>query len=104
MRKKEMAIRLIRDDLINSKLVYSLGDIGLNADNYLLHLSGMVFELMGFDDNEQTDELTEQYIEMTKCIKAIDADEMHCELEQLAQEVYAELLKIKTGQVVLNSD
>jgi hypothetical protein len=99
MRKKEMAIRLIRDDLINSKLVYSLGDIGLNADNYLLHLSEMIFELIGFDDSEQTDELTEQYVEMTKRIKAIDADEMHCQLEQRAQEIYTELLIIKTGQL-----
>jgi hypothetical protein len=99
MRKKEMAIRLIRDDLINSKLVYGLGDMGLNADNYLLHLSEMIFELVGFDDSEQTDELTEQYIEMTKRVKAIDADEMHCQLKQLAQEIYTELLIIKSGQL-----
>jgi hypothetical protein len=97
MTRNELVKSLIRDDLINTKLVYGLGDMGLNADNYLLHLSEAVFDLMGFDTTKQTDELTERYMEMTKRSKQIDADEMHCRLENLAEEIHAELLMLKAG-------
>jgi hypothetical protein len=97
MTKNELIKSLIRDDLINTKLVYGLGDMGLNTDNYLLHLSEAVFDLMGFDTTKQTDGLTERYIEMTKRSKQIDADEMHCQLENLAEEIHAELLMLKAG-------
>jgi hypothetical protein len=95
MEQQELIISLIRDDLINTKLVYGLGDIGLNADEYLLHLSDTVFQLMGLDN---TDELTEQYIQLTCLIKEIDIFDRNCTLEKFAVEVYNKLLLQKCGQ------
>ena len=97
MTNSELIKSLIRDDLINTKLIYGLGDLGLNADNYLLHLSETVFDLMGFDESQQTDELTERYIEMTECIKTVDIFEPVNLLEKLAEKIHAELLLLKAG-------
>jgi hypothetical protein len=95
MEQRELIVSLIRDDLINSKLVYGLGDIGLNADEYLLHLSDTVFQLMGLDN---TDELTEQYIQFTCPIKEIDIFDRNGTLEKFATEIYNKLLLQKCGQ------
>jgi hypothetical protein len=95
MKRKALIILLIRDDLINSKLVYGLGDIGLNADEYLLHLSDTVFKLMGLDS---TDQLTEHYLELTQRIKDIDIFDHAGTLEHLATDIYRKLLLQKGGQ------
>jgi hypothetical protein len=94
MKKRELVISLIRDDLINSKLVYGLGDMGLNADEYLLHLSDTVFKLMGLDT---TDQLTEHYLELTQPIKDIDIFDRIGTLEHLATDIYHKLLLQKGG-------
>jgi hypothetical protein len=89
MKKRELAISLIRDDLINFKLVCGLGNIGLNADDYLLHLSETVFKLMGLDS---TDQLTENYLELAQPIKDIDIFDHPGTLEHLAADIYHKLL------------
>ena len=99
MDKEKLVLSLIRDDLINTKLVYGLSDLGINADGYLLHLSTTIFELMGFDEKQRSDELTERYIELTQQMKSIDAEEMHEQLADMAKSVHAELLAIKSGQI-----
>ncbi len=50
--KRRLILSLIKDDLINSKLVNSLGDIGINADDYLLHLSDTNFKLSKIPDTQ----------------------------------------------------
>jgi hypothetical protein len=100
MKRKTLIISLIRDDLINSKLVYGLGDMGLNADEYLLHLSETVFKLMGLDS---TDQLTEHYLELTQRIRDIDIFDRAGTLEHLAIDIYHKLLLQKNVQnAVLN--
>jgi hypothetical protein len=95
MEQQELIISLIRDDLINTKLVYGLGDIGLNADEYLLHLSDTVFQLMGLDS---TDQLTEHYLELTQRIKDVDIFDHAGTLEHLATDIYRKLLLQQSGQ------
>ncbi|MBK7442040.1 MAG: hypothetical protein IPI65_11005 [Bacteroidetes bacterium] len=64
--KKKLILSLIKDDLINAKLVNGLNEIGLNADNYSLHLSDTIFNLMRFEDNEETETTFERYMELAK--------------------------------------
>ena len=59
--KKKLIISLIKDDLINAKLVNRLNEIGLCADDYFLHLSDTIFKLMGFEDDEETETIYERY-------------------------------------------
>lgn len=95
MRKKELILALLKDDLINSKLVFSLGNIGLCADDYLLHTSETVFKLMGFPEDKNSEEFTAQYVTLTERVKKINTEEWHYRLDGLAYEIYTELRALK---------
>jgi hypothetical protein len=91
MNKKKLILSLIKDHLINSKLVNSLNEMGLNADNYFLHLSDTIFNLMGYDDNEETEQIFKRYIELSKRAMFIDISQSNKPLDDLALQIYIEL-------------
>jgi hypothetical protein len=88
--EKELVISLIKDDLINKKLVNGLIGIGLDAGNYFLHLSEKIFALMGFDD-DQSNEFFERYMELAKAAMLIDISESNEPMDDLAVQIYSEL-------------
>jgi len=92
-KKKEKLIRaLIKDDLINCKLVNSLNEAGLNADNYLLHLSTTIFGLMGIKTNLENEAVFTQYLLLTEKVKYIDISKGHHVLDGLVGEIYLYLV------------
>lgn len=95
MEKKELIISLIKDDLVNDKLVNGLIDIGLNPGDYFLHLSETIFKLMGFEDNMMTDEIFNHYLRLSQKAKHIDISNSNGQLEALANEIYNELSDIR---------
>lgn len=97
MKRKRLILSLIKDDLINSKLVNSLNEIGLNADNYFLHLKDTIFILMGFDDDEESEEIFERYIELSKKTLCIDISKSHKSMDDLALQIYIELSTRKSN-------
>ena len=90
--KKPLILSLIKDDLINSKLVNSLNDIGLNADDYLLNLSSTIFKLMGFAETRESEKVFEHYLDLTNKAKQLDIAKSRERFDALALEIYAELL------------
>lgn len=90
-KEKWLIISLIKDDLINCKLVNGLNAIGLIADDYLLHLSHTIFRLLRIEDNLQNEILYEHYINLTKKVQYINIED-HNTLDKLALEIYNELL------------
>jgi hypothetical protein len=88
--EKELVVSLIKDDLINKKLVNGLIGIGLEAGNYFLHLSETVFKLMGFDDS-QANEVFERYMELAGSAVFIDISHSDKPMEDLALNIYTEL-------------
>jgi hypothetical protein len=99
MDTKELIISLIKDDLVNDKLVNGLIDIGLNPGDYFLHLSETIFKLMGFGDNMMTDEIFDHYLRLSRKAKHIDISSSNGQLEALANEIYNELSDMKvTGE------
>ncbi len=90
-RKKKLIVSLIKDDLINSKLVYSLTDIGLDATCYHLLLSNTIFELMGVKENTRADRLFEFYSCLTRKVRDIDISQSHKPLDNLATEIFQQL-------------
>lgn len=93
--KKKLILSLIKDDLINAKLVNGLNEIGLNADNYSLHLSDTIFNLMGFEDDEETETIFERYMELAKRSMFIDISQSHKPMDDLALQIYTEILSRK---------
>jgi hypothetical protein len=90
---KDLIISLIKDDLINTKLVTGLSAIGLNASDYHLHLSTTIFQLMGFKDDDFRDEVFQQYLQLTKKTEHLNISESHNVLNDLALEIYNLLLQ-----------
>ena len=96
MTKKELLVSLIKEDLINVRLVAGLDTVGLDSSNYLLHLSQTIFRLMGFTEEKRENELYDKYIHWSKKVLKIDISEEHEKLDAMALEIYLWLLKEKT--------
>jgi hypothetical protein len=94
--KKELVIRLIKDNLINLKLVYGLNHLGLIADDYHLNLGDTIFKLMGFEASEQSDLIFETvFMGNSEKITQIAISGSKDELDLLSMEIYNELLFAK---------
>jgi hypothetical protein len=89
--KEKLILSLIKDDLINTCLIQKLQGIGLYTDYYSLHLSITVFELMGFEDSEKTDEIYERYLELCERAALVDIMESNNGMERLAVEIYEKI-------------
>jgi len=92
--KEQLIISLIKDDLINTKLVSGLGALGLNADNYYLHLGNTVLNLMGFAHGREREAIFEHYISLTAKANEVDISQSHRPMDALALEVYKEMGKL----------
>jgi hypothetical protein len=88
---KNLVISLIKDDLINSKLVNGLIEAGLKASHYQLFLGDTVFTLMGFKEDHYSDEIYKLYINLGKKTKYICISSSPATLDELAVEIYTVL-------------
>lgn len=99
MQTEQQIISLIKDDLINCKLVNGLNQLGLSAGDYHLNLSETIFNLMGIDGaTDDNDKLLDYYINLTSASQGIDLSNIAgrgTALEDLAQSIYRELCQWK---------
>jgi hypothetical protein len=94
--QKEIIIRLIRDHLINVKLISGLNALGLNADDYSLYLGDTIFLLMGFDGNEHNDLIFEKvFIANSEKVRHINFAYDTKDLDGLSTLIYEELMLMK---------
>ncbi len=93
-KNQKLILSLIRDSLINHKLISSLNSLGLNANDYSLYLGNTIFLLMGFEKHEQSDLIFENVY----LANAEKVNQIHFsieELDALSKEIYNELLFAK---------
>ena len=90
-KEQEVILSLIKDDLVNHKLLLGLDALGLRAADYYLNLGDTIFSLMGFPESKDSDRVYELYLELTKKARFLNLSESQNQLEQLAQEIYLEL-------------
>jgi hypothetical protein len=93
IKHKKLVVSLIKDDMINSKLVNGLIDAGLYAESYFLHLSETIFELLGFPDNDQGEQAYEYYLEQIKRAQSIDLRKSNEPLNEVAEDIYEGLVR-----------
>ncbi len=84
--KKQLILSLIKDDLMNHKLVNALNDLGLDANQYALHLQESIFEMMGIEFSFTTETISQHYFNLCQ---QISIKQNGLELEQLAEMIYA---------------
>ncbi len=93
---EKIIIRLIRDHLINIKLVSGLNLLGLNANDYSLYLGNTIFLLMGLEEKEQADFIFENvFLANSEKVKHINFAYDTKELDELSKLIYEELVLMK---------
>lgn len=91
-KKQKLILSLIKDNLINTKLVNGLNAMGLDASPYSLHLSETIFELLGFEDSKRSDQVFEYYLELVEKVNGINISQSQEALDVLTIEIYGELV------------
>ena len=95
MDNKELVIRLIREELRNKRLMFSLEDLGFDCTVYTLNVSPIILDLMGF--KHIPDELSEKYCTLIEnALAETTFWNLEAMLDKWPKNIYMELLKIKS--------
>jgi hypothetical protein len=91
--EKEFILRLIKDDLLNVRLVTGLLALGLkDAGDYHLHLSQTIFSLIGYEIGSVHEEkVFEEYCEISQRVMGIDIFEQPEKFDEFVNELYNKL-------------
>jgi len=90
---KTIVTDLIKQDLINYKMINLMGDIQISAGDYLLDIGRIVFEIMDIERLEDVDTIFENYSDMSKKVLEMNASQSNKEIDVLASEMYDYLEK-----------
>jgi hypothetical protein len=93
---KELIVSLIKDDLINNKLVSGLTDLGLGTGDYHLNLSETILTLLGRET--ENDAIHDLYFNLTQQCTALNLTDIATRDQQLtllATEIYSQLLRLR---------
>lgn len=89
MDQQEIIIRLIKDHLVNTRLINGLYNLGIYLDDYHLHLSDTIFKMMGISD--ENEELYLVYLEWCTHISQTEVLRDQKLLDVYAREIYGVL-------------
>ena len=81
-------INLIKQDLVNWKMIHSLQKVQVRADDYQLDIGSVIFEMMNLNDREDVDEIFEKYVEMSKPILKLSVSLSNPKIDVLASKIY----------------
>lgn len=99
MNNKELTIHLIREELRNKCLMYSLRNLGFDCTSYTLSISEEILTLTGF--TEKPNELYQWYFKLIdKALEEItfwNLDEM---MDKWSLNIYIELLEMRLNGIV----
>lgn len=97
--QKNLMLSLIKDDLLNHKLVSGLTKLGLDASPYTLHLSDTIFYLFDLNQKPDQEELMKRYFELSKKVEEIGInEEEYTNLDELTQELFVLLVETKNPE------
>lgn len=97
MKNSELVLRLIESDIVHSKLINTLNNIGIDSNHYLTDVSEVVFELVGVNEKFRTDRLYKKYFFMIDRGRRIDIVNDKVSLRHFANEIFDYLLKFKVN-------
>ena len=86
MDQQELIITLIKDHLVNTRLIQGLHSLGFYSEDYHLHLSDLIFKLIGITDEQE--ELYEVYLNWCTKISQTEIFKNEKLLEEYANEIY----------------
>lgn len=96
--EQQLVQAMIRDDLVNYRLLNGLHELGLVTELYFLKMSQTVFDYLGIQGQVDYDGNYARYEEMKEEVMAFDLSREMDRVNQLAEKIYRELLTIKFMQ------
>jgi hypothetical protein len=96
--EKELLIALIKDDLINHRLVMGLEKLGLVADQYMINVSDTIFKYMGIKEVIGDEKEYAHYEKLKTQVMRLDLKRDYLILNGMAEMLYIELYSIKQMQ------
>ena len=85
---KTIIINLIKQDLVNWKMINSLQKMQIRADDYQLDISSIIFEIMELNNRENVDEIFENYVEMSRPVIKLIVAQSNKKIDVLASKIY----------------
>ncbi len=85
---ESIIINLIKQDLINWKMINLLQNMQVRADDYQLDISSIIFEMMNLDNRENIDEIFEKYVELSKPVLKLSVNLSNRKIDLLASKIY----------------
>jgi len=104
-KRKELVISIIKDDLVNTKLVDGLESLNLEAGDYTLYASGTILKLMRIKstgNGKRWEEIHDEYIRLSHKIRQIDITDFYL-VHALAEEIYKFLKKERAKEKALRA-
>jgi len=103
MNNKELVVHLIREELRNKCLMYSLRDLGFDCSSYTLNISQEILDLVGFQ--EKSDELYQWYFKLIdKALVEITFWNLEEMMDKWSLNIYIELLELRLQKKASNID
>ena len=91
MDKRKQIMTLIESDIVNSKLIFTLNNIGIDANDYLTDISTIVFLQIGIRKENRTEELYKKYFDLIRQVQYLDL-QVKGEKSRLALKIYGFLV------------
>lgn len=91
MDKRKQILTLIENEITNSKLIFTLQHIGIEASDYFTDTSQVVFVLIGIRKENRTEELYKKYFDLIKQVQYLDL-QIKGEKSRLALKIYGLLI------------
>jgi len=97
---EHLLISLIKDDLVHTRLLNGLMELGFDTTDYYLNLNEAIFQLAGLSKEQITEELREWYfshVDRAQFLKV--PPRASTDLDKMARIIYTELmaeLELKT--------
>jgi len=85
---KVIVINLIKQDLVNWKMINSLQKMQVRADDYQLDIGSIIFEIMDLDNRKNVDEIFEKYVEMSRPMLKLIVGQSNRKIDLLASKIY----------------
>jgi hypothetical protein len=97
--KKAMTIYLIKQDLLNTRIIMGFLAMGIEANDYTTDLSEFIFMLVGVDpEHRQIEEIFKHYMTMIRKVIHLNILIQKNEFDEMANDIYNFLVKVRKGE------
>lgn len=79
---------LIKQDLINWKMINLFQKMQIRADDYLLDIGAIIFEIMDLENHKDVDEIFDKYVEMSRPMLKLIVGQSNRKIDLLAVKIY----------------